>query len=239
MLDYRTNRKDLIEGLSEFETMKGQLEYYKDKPEQKTDAPLKDICPFSVMATFNLEPARGKPDKVTAKRLKVLRELCEFLGIEDDLEFDFRGVPALPYRNPRFFEDTGERRDDDIDALWNVFTAAADFVDSQSPEDKMNFATTFDKAIMVKSTAWNLSIGLYWSNPKGFLTLDKNSCKYIKGKLSLPLPRIYLKRVRMSEGYLDLMQMLKIRFDGSDYPFDSFPELSYVARMETKPEKKK
>ena len=136
-----------------------------------------------------------------------------------------------PYRTetPVF---TGAKRDDrnegDIDALWKVFVASAAYATDESDKTRDDFIKAFDDATKVKQTNWNLTMGLYWSNPKCFPTLDRNSRVYIRDHLRIPLK----ERLCNGEEYVALSDTLQVCFAKRDCPFNDFQELARTARVE-------
>ena len=231
LLDYRNNRRELVEGLykqaslHEHTMLRQNLSNYEEQLADKTTLPMSDICPFSVLATFTLETQ----DK---KKMPVAEAVCEFLDVDVSLPSSFPGVPTLLPRFPHFYErNKSDRGEGDIDALWDVFAASAAYAKEETDRTRSDFTKAYDRATWVKKTRWNLTIGLFWSNPTRFLTLDKNSVEYIEGTLGISIPRAEHKDVATSQGYLDTMRKLQTCFQDPECPFKSFPELSRAARI--------
>ena len=235
LLGYRNNSIALKDQLYNLPTVAHYLQYFEDKTKDDSRVPLTDICPFTVMATFNLEHPNPKDEIVAADRVLVLKELCEFLGVEPKPDIDFPGVPTLPLRNPLFFADSKTRFPGDIKALWNAFSAAMDYVRKNSLQTRTNFSTAYDVAIGVQQTKWNLSIGLFWISTEHFFTLDQNSRLFIEKLLGVPIPPRTPNEACSSKTYFDLMSTFRAYCKGSKYPFNNFTELSRTARMETPP----
>ena len=230
LLKYRNKRKALVDGLYDVASSHGDslletnLSYYEEKRENGTTTRMTDICPFSVLATFSLETK-------TRDRWPVARALGDLFNVKVSEPKCFHGVPTLPHRNPRFYKRKEiERREGDIDVLWNVFAASAAYADKKTDDTCEDFIKAFNAARAVKQTKWNLTIGLYWSNPTRFLTLDRNSREYIRAKEHLNIP-IY-KRLCFGGEYVVLMDRLQTCFAKSECPFNNFPELSRTARKE-------
>ena len=51
----------------------------------------------------------------------------------------------------------------------DVFAAASKLVESDQPEGRDTFIQAYDAATQAWGVAWNLSTGLYWAHPLGFL----------------------------------------------------------------------
>lgn len=88
LLDYRNDRTPLITGIHEIATRVTGLSYLQDKFADGTTGPLKDICPFTAMGTFN----RSMTD---ANRKAIAAELAKLLGLEAQVPESFEGIPVL------------------------------------------------------------------------------------------------------------------------------------------------
>lgn len=224
LLDFRTDRKPLIEGIHQIATKVPGLSYLQDKFADGTTGPLRDICPFTAMGTFN----RSMTD---ANRKAVAAELAKLLGVSVAVPNTFDGIPVLNNQRSWFFSYAEKRGDGDIEALWRVFAAASKFVDSDLPEHRAELAGAYDAATPVWGVAWNLSTGLYWAHPWDFPTLDSPSRHYIAKHLSIPVPTMGQQKPADATGYLKLIDDLKSRFTEESYPVHSFPELSLASRQ--------
>jgi 5-methylcytosine-specific restriction enzyme B len=229
LLDYQNDRSPLIEGIHKIATRVTGLSYLQDKFTDGTKGPLKDICPFTAMGTFN----RSMTDE---NRKTIATELAKLLGVKVQVPDSFEGIPVLNNQRSWFFSNAERRGDGDIDALWRVFTAAVQFVNSDLPEHRADFTEAYDVATEVWGVAWNLSTGLYWAHPWDFLTLDSQSRDYIANHLSLQIPTSGQQRPCGSEGYLKLLDDLKARFNEDSYPIHSFPELSLASWIYKNPD---
>ena len=221
LLDYRSDRKPLIEGIHEIASRVAGRSYLQDTFADGTTGPLKDICPLSAMGTFN----RSMTDE---NRKAIAAGLANFLGVEAEVPASFEGIPVLNNQRSRFFGHSDKRGDGDIDALWRVFSAATDFVASDLPEHRVEFAEAYDAALEVRGVKWNLSTGLYWAHPWDFPTLDGPSRHYIEKHLGRQIPTSGQQGPCRSEGYLKLADDLRARFSEGSYPVHSFPELSFA-----------
>ena len=235
LLYHKNDSKALTAELYELPMVAHYLQHFEDSTGGKTRVPLTDICPFTVMATFNLEHYYRNGREVPKDRVRVLEELCEFLEVNATLDMNFLGVPTLPHYNPLFFADSNPRHSRDIEDLWKVFSTAMNYVRANSPETETEFATAYDVAIGVNRTKWNLSIGLFWMRPEHFITLDENSREFIEEFLGVPIPPRAPSEACSSTTYLYLIRKMKTFFGDRKYPFNDFTELSRTARMETPP----
>ena len=222
LLVYRNDRRPLIAGIHEIAARVSGLSYLQDKFAGGRQGPLEDICPFTAMGTFN----RGV---TVANRQVIAREMAKLLDVGIPVPKSFEGLPILNNQNSWFFAYAEKRRSGDIDALWNVFTAAGRFVKSGQTEHRTELAEAYDTATEVWGVAWNLSVGLYWAHPWDFLPLDSRSRPYIKEHLGLQVPTGSGQGPCDATGYLKLLDDLKAGFDEESYPVHSFPELSLEA----------
>ena len=226
LLDYRDDRTPLIDGIHKLASTVPNLSYLqKDKFADGTTGPLRDICPFTVIGTFN----RGTTDK---NRTTVADALAKFLDISIPTPDAFPGIPVLDNRNSWFFGTARDREEDDIDTLWRCLDAAIRLADSASPETRAKFAKTYAAAAKLRGVSWRLSIGLFWVRPWNFVSLDSRSRNYIEGRLACDIP----KEPSDPQGYLELIDDLNVRFRQEDALLRSFPELSLAAWNDRNPD---
>lgn len=222
LLDFREDRKPLIEGIHKIATKVSGLSYLQDKFADGSAGPLQDICPFTAIGTFN----RSMTD---ANRKLIAAEIAQFLGVSVPVPDTFDGIPVLNNQKSWFFGYATKRGEGDIDALWRVFAAAAEFVGSEIPEHRAELALAYDAATHVWGVKWNLTTGLYWAHPWEFPTLDLPSRSYIEDRLRIPISQAGPQKPIDAKGYLTLIDNLSSRFSEDDYPVHSFPELSLAS----------
>src|SRR5690606_6629381 len=108
------------------------LGYLQDKFADGSVGPLQDICPFTVMGTFN----RGLTD---ANRTVIAGELAKLIGVTVPVPPSFEGIPILNNQRSWFFRYADKRGAGDIDALWRVFVAGHALVEDDQPETREAF----------------------------------------------------------------------------------------------------
>ncbi|WP_213908994.1 McrB family protein [Stutzerimonas nitrititolerans] len=224
LLAYKEDRTPLIEGIHEIASRVPGLTYLQDKFPDGTSGPLRDICPFTAMGTFN----RSMTD---ANRKSIAGELAKLLDVTVPVPPSFEGIPVLNNQRSWFFSYADKRGAGDIDALWHVFAAASKLEESDQPEDRDTFIQAYDVATQVWGVAWNLSTGLYWAHPWDFLTLDSQSRHYINKRLGLSVEISGQQGPCDGRAYLKLLDNLRSRFSEDDYPVHSFPDLSLASWM--------
>jgi 5-methylcytosine-specific restriction protein B len=222
LLSYKDRRDELLSALKDLQKSHDVLGYLTDKDENGEYLPLDDICPFTILGTFN----RGITN---AKRTALAADWAKFLGVTTPAPTGFQAIPLLNNQNSWFFSYKPERHEGDIDALWQIFEAALALADSNEDLSRMRFAKAYDPARGIHGVGGKLSMGLFWARPWNFLPLDGQS-------------RSYLKTVLMLDGnlfqangsqYLSILDTLISKFDDAEYPVHSFPELSWNAFLGT------
>lgn len=229
LLDYRADRRPLIEGIHAIAKDTAGLSYLQDRYPEGGTGPLRDICPFTAMGTFN----RSMTD---ANRRLIAGRLAKLIGVEEEPPASFEGIPVLNNQRSWFFSYGDKRGEGDIDRLWEVFAAAGALVESDQPERRAEFIEAYDAAVQVWGASWNLSTGLYWSYPWEFPTLDSNSRAFLTDRLQMKIPTIGPQKPCSGVTYLKLVDDLKARFGEDSYPVHSFPELSLASWHHKAPE---
>lgn len=224
LLAHADDRTPLIEGIHEIASRVPGLTYLQDKFPDGTSGPLRDICPFTTMGTFN----RSMTD---ANRKTIAGELAKLLGVTVPVPPSFEGIPVLNNQRSWFFAYADKRGAGDIDALWKVFVAASKMVDGDQLDTRDAFIRAYDEATQVWGVAWNLSTGLYWAHPWEFLTLDSQSRHYINKRLGLNVAMSGQQGPCDGQAYLKLLDDLRSRFGEDGYPVHSFPDLSLASWM--------
>ena len=224
LLAHADDRTSLIEGIHEIASRVPGLTYLQDKFPDGTSGPLRDICPFTTMGTFN----RSMTD---ANRKTIAGELAKLLGVTVPVPPSFEGIPVLDNQRSWFFAYADKRGAGDIDALWKVFVAASKMVDGDQLDTRDAFIRAYDEATQVWGVAWNLSTGLYWAHPWEFLTLDSQSRHYINKRLGLNVAISGQQGPCDGRAYLKLLDDLRSRFGEDGYPVHSFPDLSLASWM--------
>ena len=224
LLAHADDRTPLIEGIHEIASRVPGLTYLQDKFPDGTSGPLRDICPFTTMGTFN----RSMTD---ANRKTIAGELAKLLGVTVPVPPSFEGIPVLNNQRSWFFAYADKRGAGDIDALWKVFVAASKMVDGDQLDTRDAFIRAYDEATQVWGVAWNLSTGLYWAHPWEFLTLDSQSRHYINKRLGLNVAIGGQQGPCDGRAYLKLLDDLRSRFGEDGYPVHSFPDLSLASWM--------
>lgn len=222
LLAFRDKRKELIAGIHAIASRVDGLSNLQDQFSDGTSGPLKDICPFTAMGIFN----RGITD---VNRKTIATELADFLGVSEAVPDTFEGIPFLNNQKSWFFGFENKRQPDDIDILWEIFSQAINFAESDEADARSDFITAYDNATQRYGVGWNLTMGLYWIRPWNFPTLDGQSQRYISKKLNIQIGLNGPKGRCNANDYLTVLDTLEARFQEDAYPVHSFPELSLAA----------
>ena len=170
LLDYRDNRATLVKHLRRVaQPLPVVNDLENDRFSDGNVGPMRDIDPFTVMATFN------RFMKAEHRRA-MASGLAQFLRVETPVPPDFNRVqaPTLHPQRSWFFGYAKDRREGDIDALWEALVAARDLIASpDGPRARVRFIAAYDEAQQVWGVKWNLSMGLYWARPRKFPSLDR------------------------------------------------------------------
>ena len=127
LLDFRNDRGPLIEGIHRIAARVPGPGYLTDRFADGSTGPLKDICPFTAMGTFNRS-------LTVANRRAIAAEMSRLLELEVSVPETFEGIPLLNNQRSWFFANAAKRRAGDIDALWDVFAAAHRLVEDDGPQ---------------------------------------------------------------------------------------------------------
>jgi 5-methylcytosine-specific restriction enzyme B len=222
LLSYKDDRKSLLFKLHEFSKDIATLNHLNDKDSNGNKFPLEDICPFTVLGCFN----RGI---TTSNRIQIAEKFASVLGVEADLPKSFEGIPVLNNQKSWFFAYKFDRKDTDINSLWELFDFAIQYADGDDGTLYEKFKESYDKAAEVKNVGWNISMGLYWIRPWSFIPLDGNTQKYLIEKLNVSIDKNGAKDKCNADDYLRVSNLMESRFGEPGFPVHSFPELSLEA----------
>lgn len=221
LLPYKTNRKALIEKIKTvYNALNMRL------PKLEADNNLIDIDPFTIFGLFN----KGITDE---NRIAILKGIGQEFSVKADVPTSFDGIPVLNNLAATFYYFIGERQDNDIDNLWQVFVSALEYADTNSESSKKAFIEAYDVALQQKGVKWNLTMGLYWIRPYKFINLDSRNRWYICNPQNMPADYVEsvgnFENIPNGEEYLAIIYKSRIALEKGDYRYKNFPELSYYA----------
>ena len=206
LLQYRDNRKPLIDWI--YDNLQGYIGHLKDDSDGRRVA---DIDPFSVFSIFN----RGITDK---NRGIICTKLKEGFSITAPIPEDYNGIPIVNALQSNFMAFEKDRKEGDIERLWNVFVAAVKDEPIKDAYDALK------DQYLIK---YNLTIGLFWVRPDKFLPLDGNCRDYLKD-LGIPVPR---HQFVVYDEYTKVMKELDTLIASGKREFSNYASFSYIAFM--------
>ena len=207
LLQFRSNRKPLVDWI--YSNIDGSLiKHFKDAPDGRR---VPDTDPFTVMAIIN----RGISFK---KKVELCKKFKSFLNISASVPLDFSGVPEMNNMLSNFMAFEVDRKDGDIERLWNVFECAVLDKDIEKAYDALN------GQFLIK---YNLSIGLFWIRPDKFLALDGNNRKKL---ISYDIATFDGKFIPYKE-YKGIMGRLDAKMQSGEIGctnYEEFSKMSYI-----------
>lgn len=219
LLEYKNNRTELIKIIEEIYDITKMRYPFIDNGQS-----IEDICPFTVIGTFN----KGITDK---NRMILIQEYAKKLETTKQLPIDFVGIPVLNNMKAWFFGYKVDRKKEDIPNLWELFHAAINYADEPSIESKNQFTRWYNKVKKQLGIKWNITMGLYWIRPHAFLNLDERNRNFLlDSEMANEIKSITnLKKLPNAEEYIQLISLCKSFFSKPQSPYKNFQELSYKA----------
>ena len=223
LLKYKNNRKAVIDNV---------VKIYQDAninlPTLERDNHLVDIDPFTVFGLFN------KSSLKESNRKKIMAGVASAFGLSTPVPKAFDSIPTLNNQNATFYYFIGEREEGDIDNLWELFTAALQYADAPTPENRATISKYFDIVINKKGNGNSkITMGLYWIAPDVYLNLDSRNEWYIYESGKIPsdivaaLPEVEVKIA--AKKYFDIVEALTAYLRSGKSSVKDFKELSFEA----------
>lgn len=188
-----------------------------------------EVDPFSVMSliiTFF---------KSNRSYIELWREK---LGVTSPIPESYQGVPISHNLQSFFFARIGEREEQDVNNLWDLFEVAHDI--NTAGQFSLDLIARFEKAYEKTSRQrlikFNITMGLFWFFPDTFLSLDSKTRLYLNKRLEAPIgKKRYIDKVNppSANEYVDLMELVKKEiFDQEN--ITSYFKIVYEAYEESK-----
>ena len=115
LLEYKDRRDELVEKVKAIYTMTNI-----NMPTLERDNKLVDIDPFTVFGLFN----KKLKDK---NRINILMAIAKLFDIQTEVPTSFDSLPVLNPQNSTFCYFIGDRDENDIDDLWELFSSALSY----------------------------------------------------------------------------------------------------------------
>lgn len=147
---FKNDRKRLIEKIN---TVYSAIDMKVPKLESGNE--IIDIDPFTIFGLFN----KGITN---ANRIAIIEGIAKEFAVESKIPNNFDGIPVLNNLNATFYGFKENRKEDDIDNLWNVFEAALVLADEDNEVNRAEFSKWYNVVHNQLCIRWNLTMGLYW-----------------------------------------------------------------------------
>lgn len=223
LLAYKSNREELVTKIrSIFEDAGLNL------PTLEKDNQIIDIDPFTVFGLFN------KSSMKEENRIKIIKEISRKFEITSQVPTSFDSIPVLNNQNATFYNFVDERKSEDIDNLWELFSSALKYDSEKSDANRHILSVYFDLAINIKGNANSkVTMALYWIAPNAFLNLDKRNTWYIYESGRVPhdiVSTLPIVENKIPSGkYFDIVEQLHSYLSSEKSELNDFKELSYEA----------
>ena len=221
LLPFANDRKTLIEKVKAVYTANNMT-----FSELEKDNAVVDIDPFTVFGLFN----KGIKD---ADRIALLQGFAKAFSVNAPVPASFSGIPVLNDQKAAFSSFIGDRKDNDIQTLWEVFLSAMEYAETHSENSKTALIKAYDAALLQKGIEWNLTTALHWIRPYEYISLDSRNRRYISNPENMPSDFISslgdFSSVPSGEQYLQINDRCRGLLEKGDRRCKNFPELSYCA----------
>lgn len=227
LVPFSENREVLVKKIKEI-----YLKIGINLPKLEEGGNVFDIDPFTTFGLFN----KGI---TTENRIKIITAFSEEFSVSAPIPTEFDGIPVLNNQKATFYWFKGGRKENDIDNLWTVFTAALEYADTHNSESRERFIQSYDAALKQKGVKWNITMGLFWVRPMEFLNLDVRNRWFISQSeftsktFTDSLPVKYKGDtsdvVPSGEEYLKICDDCKALISSGSYSYKTLPELSAEA----------
>ncbi len=223
LLSYKDNRDDLVAKVYKIYETTGvgipTLEKHND---------ITDIDPFTFFGLFN------KSSMKEENRVKIISVIANLFTISSPIPTSFDSIPVLNNQNATFYRFKGERSEDDIDNLWELFDAALKYSEKPTPDNRTKLSKFFDIAIQMKGNGNSkITMGLYWIAPDSFLNLDSRNTWYIyeSGKIPAELVRTLpaVEAKIPASKYFDIVEKVRAYLNSDASKLKDYKELSFEA----------
>lgn len=201
---WRDRQADLLAFLRELRHTGLPVTPLDDSDETGRKFDLAEVDPFTFLGAFNRNIH-------LESRQKLVAAAASFFKLTAAPPAAFPGMPLLNNMGSWFISYQHRRRLDDVPRLWDVFEKAL----GPDPLHDPAFAQAFDRALQVRHTNINLTIGLFWIRPHQFLSLDSR----LREHLGLTIPSTGLD----ARWYIDTIERVRKQHG------DDFPRLSEAA----------
>ena len=223
LLEYQNNRPELINKIKDIFLRMSNLTL----PTLERDNNIIDIDPFTVFGLFN----KGITNN---NRLELISLIKESFNINADVPKDFNGIPVLNNQKSTFYYFIGNRSDNDINNLWDLYKVALDYEKNSLPILEANFDNIFNTVKGQQGVKWNITMGLFWISPYMFINLDSKNRTvlqkepFISSEVKLKLKN-FGNSLPTGKNYLDFCKQLRSELANNKNGINDFPAFSFYA----------
>lgn len=223
LITFQQNRVALIDKIKGIFSEMRNLEL----PTLERNNNIIDIDPFTVFGLFNKGISSDN-------RLELLSLIKNNFGLESEIPKDFSGIPVLNNQKATFYYFLGDRKDNDIDNLWNLFRIAIDYEKNSLPQIAITFNNIFNKVRTQQGIKWNITMGLFWIAPNTYINLDSKNrsalqnASFISDNLRHKL-KLFGNNLPDGTNYLDFCQQLHNELAMNKKGINDFPKFSFYA----------
>lgn len=228
ILDYANDREALLEKVWSVAEASGFPHLFKYlKGDHRVDGsygPLRDVDPFTVLASFN----RGIKDDA---RAAIAAAFAGEFGVTAPAPTQFSGIPTANNLKSWFIRWEIDRGPHDIDALWRLAGAAVAYAAGPDETTREGLVTAFDECATGNTRL--LTMGLYWIRPRAFAAYDNLNAAFIKKDLPDLAAQLSLGAKITGEQFLANTEALQAWLVSGSTPYDEIGDLSYAAFVDT------
>lgn len=222
LLAYKNDRSVLIQKIE-----KVYADMQMPLPKLEHDYKTVDIDPFTVFGLFN----KNLKD---ATRVAIIRGFTKEFNVSSPIPNSFDGIPLVNNLNATFYGFEGDRKENDIENLWNLFEAAITLSENDTEENRKHFSEFYDEVHDQFCVHWKITMGLFWIRPYTFINLDSRNRWYLFEYEKRPADFVKkfkkkLNKVPFAADYLELTDTCNALLSDGKYQYKTFPELSHYA----------
>ena len=188
-----------------------------------------DIDPFTVFGLFNKQITK-------VNRIAIIGSIAKEFDVQAKVPSSFEGIPLLNNLSATFYGFKDDRKEDDIDNLWNLFEAALVLADEDNEDHRQEFSRWYDLVHEQYGIRWNLTMGLFWIRPYFYINLDSRNRWFLTDVENMPaelIDAIKTKNNKLPKAteYLFIKDSCAKALNEGSYDYKNYPELSYYAWM--------
>ncbi|WP_224769503.1 AAA family ATPase [Nocardioides ochotonae] len=228
IIEYADNREALLQKVWSVAEASGVPHLFKylrgDHRLDGSYGPLRDVDPFTVLASFN----RGIREDA---RAAIAAAFAAEFGVTASAPTKFSGIPIANNLMSWFIGFETERGPHAVVALWELAKAAVDYARNADEVTRERLVSAFDECATGNTRL--LTMGLYWIRPATFAAYESTNAVFIKTKLPELAQRLSLGAKISGEQFLSNTEAMHEWLGSPTTGFDHTWELSYAAFVDS------